>query len=152
MPQNFKQEIYFKQLTGFIFYIPQKKAVSVIRHIHNNTEHKATEHFMHVTQLLSAPWIIIAGEGIIYYSVGFPPWKEMALLEKCNQLWREICDFLWLYTAWNGNSYHHCTACPLKMGPERCPKTSITNQQYMMCNIPEDWRSQYKKCIQNFSP
>jgi len=90
MPQQFKQEIYFKQLTGFIFYIPQQNgtflAVSVIRNIHNNTEHKATAHFMHVRQLLSAPLRYYSLQCIIYYSVGFPPQKEMALLENCYQL------------------------------------------------------------------
>jgi len=41
---------------------------------------------MHVRQLLSASCGIIAQECIIYYSVGLPPGKELALLEICNQL------------------------------------------------------------------
>jgi len=47
---------------------------------------------MHVTQILSASCDIIAWECIIYYSAVFQPWKELALLEKCNQLWSEIYD------------------------------------------------------------
>jgi len=62
MHQKFKQEIYFKQLTGFNFYIDQQKgtflAESVITHFHNNTEYQTTEHFTHTRELLSAPCVI----------------------------------------------------------------------------------------------
>ena len=48
MPQYFKQEIYFKQLTGFIFYIDQRKgtflAVSVIRHTFTTTQNMKLLH------------------------------------------------------------------------------------------------------------
>ena len=50
-------------------------------HIHNNTEYEATAHFMHVKQLLSASCVIISWLCIIYYSVGFTPRKELALLD-----------------------------------------------------------------------
>jgi len=52
----------------------------VIKHIHNNPEHEASAQFMHVRQLLTAPRIITARRRIIYYSVGFPSGKELALL------------------------------------------------------------------------
>jgi len=65
---------------------------------------------MHVGQLLTARQCIIYYSVGGYYSVGFPLRKELALLVKCNQLSSEICDFMGLYTAWNGNSYHHCPA------------------------------------------
>jgi hypothetical protein len=54
----------------------------VIKHIHNNQEYEASAHFMHFRQLLAVSCGII----IIYYSVGFPSGKELALLEMCNQL------------------------------------------------------------------
>ena len=48
LPQNFKQEIYFKQLTGFNFYIDQQKgtflAVSGIRHTFTTTQNKKLLH------------------------------------------------------------------------------------------------------------
>jgi len=60
--------------------------------------------------------LLTVRHGTIFYSVGgyhnvhFPPGKELALLEKSNQLSSEIYDFLGLYIVWNGNSYHHCPA------------------------------------------
>ena len=65
-------------------------------HIHN-AEYEASAHFMHVRQLLTASCGIIAQECIIYYNVGFPSGKELALLEMCNKLWSAICDLLGLY-------------------------------------------------------
>ena len=59
---------------------------------------------MHVRQLLTASCGIIARQCIIYYSVGFPLGKELALLEMCNQLLSEICESLGLYAMQNGNS------------------------------------------------
>ena len=78
---------------------------------------------MHARQLITALYGIIAQQCIIYYSVGFPSGKELALVEMCNQLWSEICELLGLHTVQNGDSYHHCLAWPLKMGPVGCPKT-----------------------------
>ena len=68
----------------------------VIKHIHGSPEYEASAQFMHVRQLLTAPCISTAQQCIIYYSVGFPSGKELALLEMCNQLWSEICDLLGL--------------------------------------------------------
>ena len=55
-------------------------------HIHNNQEYEASAQFMHVRQLLTAVCGITARQCIIYYSVGFPSGKELALLEMHNQL------------------------------------------------------------------
>ena len=52
---------------------------------------------MHVRQLLTARQCIIYYSVGGYYSLCFPPGKELALLEKCNQLSSEICDFLGFY-------------------------------------------------------
>jgi len=54
---------------------------------------------MHIRQLLPTPCGIIARLCIIYYSVGFPSEKELALLEICNPLCSEIWDLLGLYAA-----------------------------------------------------
>jgi hypothetical protein len=86
MPQYFKQELFFRQLT---FYIPEQKGPHLgskcnKTHIHMNPEYEASAHFMHVRQLLTASCGIIARQGIIYWC-----WfsgKELALLEMCNQL------------------------------------------------------------------
>ena len=78
-------------------------------------------------QLLTASCGIIVRQCIIYYSFGFPSRKELALLEMCNQLWSGICVLLGLHATWNGNSYHHCPAWPLKMGLVGCPETSVAN-------------------------
>jgi len=121
-------------------------------HIHNNQEYEASAHFMHFRQLLTAFCGIIARQCIIYYSVGFPSGKELALLEMCNQLWSEICDRLGLYAAWNGNSYQHCPPWPLKMGPIGFLKMSVANWQHTLHNIPEEWRYQCKNCTQYYSP
>jgi len=90
LPQYFKQELLFRQLTGFyFFYIPEQKGphlvISVIKHIHSNQEYEASAHFMHVRQLLTASCGIMAQQCIIYYGVCFPSGKELALLEICNQ-------------------------------------------------------------------
>jgi len=58
----------------------------VIKHIHNSPENTASAQFMHVRQLLTAPYIITAQQCIIYYSVGFPSGKELDSLETSNQL------------------------------------------------------------------
>jgi len=131
----------FQAITWLHFlYPPTKGNVPVSKcdntHIHN-TQYRATAHFMHVRQLLSASCSIIAWQCIIYYSVGFPPQKEMALLQKCNQIWSEICNYFGLYKAWNGNSYHHCPTSPLKIKPEVWPEISVANWRYKMCNILE---------------
>jgi len=52
----------------------------------HNPEYEATAHLMHVRQLLTASCGIITRLCIIYYSVGFPSGKELALLEMCHQL------------------------------------------------------------------
>jgi len=49
-------------------------------------EYEASGHFMYVRQLLTASYGIIARQCIIYYRVGFPLGKELALLEIRNQL------------------------------------------------------------------
>jgi len=46
---------------------------------------------------LTASCGIISRQRIIYYSVGFPSGKELALLEMCNKLWSVICDILGLF-------------------------------------------------------
>jgi len=91
MPQYFKQELLFRQLTGFYFSYPETKGPPLgskcdKTDIHNNQEYKASAHFMHVRQLLTNSCVIIARQCIIYYNVGFPSGKELALLEMCDQL------------------------------------------------------------------
>jgi hypothetical protein len=91
MPLYFKQELFFKQLIGFNFFIFQNKGTALgskcdKTHIHNNPEYQATAHFMYVRQLLTASCIIIARHFIIYHNVVFPTGKELTLLEECNQL------------------------------------------------------------------
>ena len=58
MPQYFKQELFFKQLTCFYIFISRNKRVPLgskcdKTHIHNNNEYDASAHFMHVRQLLT---------------------------------------------------------------------------------------------------
>jgi len=82
--RNYFQAIYWL----LFFFYPGAKGTplgSVIKHIHSNQEYEATAHFMHFRQLLTASCGIIAQQCIIYYSVGFPSGKELALLEICNQ-------------------------------------------------------------------
>ena len=92
MPQYFKQELFFRQLTGFYFFLhpgtkgPPLGSKCDKTHIHINPEYEASAHFMHVRQLLTASCGIIARQCIIYYSVGSPSGTELALLEMCNQL------------------------------------------------------------------
>jgi hypothetical protein len=74
----------------FIFLYPGTKGTTLFSkrdktHIHN-PEYEATAHFMHVRQLLTASCVIIAQQCIIHYSNGFPPGKEITLLETCHQL------------------------------------------------------------------
>ena len=87
MPQYFKQELFFRQLTGFYFFISRNKrgVVSVIKHIHNN-EYVASARFMHVKTIIHCLLGIIARQCVIYYCVGFPSGQERALREMCNQL------------------------------------------------------------------
>jgi len=59
--------------------------VSVVKHTFTTPRIRKLLHTMHVRQLLTASCGIIARQCIIYYSVGFPSGKEMALLEMCNQ-------------------------------------------------------------------
>jgi hypothetical protein len=90
MPQYFKQELFFRQLTGLYFMYPGTKGLSLgSRRGKTHSQHPEYEtsaHFMYVRQLLPASCGITARQCIINYSVGFPPGKEMALLELCNQL------------------------------------------------------------------
>ena len=68
MPQHFKQDLFFRQLTGFYFLYPGTQRGylgSVITHIHNNPEYEASAH-MHVRQSLTASCGIIARQCIIY--------------------------------------------------------------------------------------
>jgi len=96
----------------FFFYTPEQKGplleVTAIKQAFTTTKIRSHCIFMQIRQLITARHCIIYYSVGGYYNVGFPPGKEMALLEKCNQLSSEICDFLGLYAAWNGNSYHHC--------------------------------------------
>jgi len=90
MPQ-FKQELLFRQLTGFNFFISRRKGTPLgskcdKTHIHSNPEYEASAQFMHIRQLLTTSYGIIAQKCIIYYSVGFQLGKELALLGTCNQL------------------------------------------------------------------
>ena len=76
---------------AFIFLYPVTKETPLgskcdKTHIHNNPEYEDSAHFMHVRQLLTASCGIIARQCIIYFSVGFPSGKELALLEMCNRL------------------------------------------------------------------
>ena len=70
-PQNFKQELFFKQLTGFYFFYPRTERTPLgskcdKTHIHNNPQYEATAHFIHVQQLLTAPCGIIPRQCMIY--------------------------------------------------------------------------------------
>jgi len=61
MPKYFKQELFFRQLTGFYFFYPGTKGSKCDKtHIHINPEYEASAHFMHVRQLLTASCGIIA--------------------------------------------------------------------------------------------
>jgi hypothetical protein len=75
--------IVFQAVNWLLFYIPEQKGSSRCdkTHIHNNPEYEASAHFTHINY-----FGIIAQQCIIYYSVGFPSGKELALLEVCNQL------------------------------------------------------------------
>ena len=91
IPQYFKQELFFKQLTGFYFFTSRSKGTALGSKcdktpIHNNPQYEATAHFMHVRQILTVSCDVIAQLCITYYIVGFPSGKELALLETCNQL------------------------------------------------------------------
>jgi hypothetical protein len=64
MTLYFKQELFFKQLTGLCFLYPGTKGTKLSSkcdktHIHNNPEYEATAHFMQVRQLLTASCSII---------------------------------------------------------------------------------------------
>ena len=57
--QYFKQELFFKQLTGFYIFISRTKGTPLgskhgKTHIHNNPEYEASAHFMHVRLLVTA--------------------------------------------------------------------------------------------------
>ena len=104
----------------YFFYIPEKKGplfvVIAIKHTFATTQNTRPLHIyacqtitncllwhysLTVYHLLQCWWLL---------QCRFPTTKKLALLEKCNQLSSEICDFLGLYAVWNGNSYHHCPA------------------------------------------
>jgi len=89
------------QAIDWLFFISQRKGTPLgsmcdKTHIHNNQEYEDSAHFMHVRQLLTASCGSIARLCIIYYSVGFPSGKELALLEICNQQVRSVIfwDFM----------------------------------------------------------
>ena len=74
MPQYFKRELYFKQLTGFYFFTSHKKkgpllVVIVIKHTFATTQNMKPLHIYarHTTTVSCG---IIAWQCIIYYSVG----------------------------------------------------------------------------------
>jgi len=76
---------------AFIFLYPGTKGIPLgskrgTTHVHNNPEYEASANCMHDRQLLTASCGIIARQCIIYYSVGFPSGKELALLDMCNQV------------------------------------------------------------------
>jgi len=79
MPQKFKQELFFRQLTGSFFLYPeQKEPILVecgIKHTFTPTQNMKLLHTMHVRQLLTASCGITARQCIIYYSDGFPSGK-----------------------------------------------------------------------------
>jgi hypothetical protein len=91
MSQYLKQELFFRQLTGSSLLYPGTKWSPLGNkrdktRIHSNPEYEASAHFMHVRQLLTTSYGIIARQCIIYYSVGFPSVKELTLPEMSNQL------------------------------------------------------------------
>jgi hypothetical protein len=53
----------------------------VVKHSQNNPANKASAHYMHFRQLLTASCGITAQQFIVYYNVGFPSGKELAFLE-----------------------------------------------------------------------
>ena len=100
--------IIFQAINWLLFfYIPEQKGplleVTAIKHTFATTQNTRPLH-IYARQTITASCGIIARQCIIYYSVGFPPGKELALLEKSNQLSSESCDFLGFYAAWNRNS------------------------------------------------
>ena len=58
--------------------------VSMVKHTFTTPRIRKFLHTLQVRQLLSVSCGIIARQCIIYYSVGFPSRKELALLEMCN--------------------------------------------------------------------
>jgi len=154
MPQCFKQEIYFKQLTGFIFYIPQQKgtflSVSVITHTFT-TQNTELLHILCTSDNYYLPLAALQPDSVLFTTVLVSHHKNKWLCYK-NVIKYEVRSAIVSdFTAWNGNSYHQCAAWPLNIRPEGCPQTSAANWQYIVCNIIEDWRSQCKICMQNFS-
>ena len=125
--------IIFQAINWLLFfYIPEQKGsllvVSVIKHTFMATPRIQSFCTFYARQtIINCLLRHYSPTAYIYYSVGFPSGKELALLEMCNQLWGEIRDLSGLYAAQNGNSYHHCPAWPLKMGPVSCPKTTASN-------------------------
>jgi len=94
-------------------------------HIHN-TQYRATAHFMHVRQLLSASCTIIAWQ-CIFTTVLVSHHKNKWLCYKNVNKYEVRSAIVSDFTAWNGNSYHQCPAWPLKIRPEGCHETSVAN-------------------------
>ena len=87
MPQYFKKDFFFQALKWLLYVGTKGTPLGSKRgktYIHNTQNTKASAHY--ARQLLTASCGIIARQCIIYYSVGFPSGKELALLEVCNQL------------------------------------------------------------------
>jgi len=90
MPLYFKQQLFFRQKTGFYFLYPGTKGThlgSVVTHTFTTTQNTKLLHIAYMLrQLLTVSCSIIDQQCIMYYSIGFPSVKELALLEMCNQL------------------------------------------------------------------
>ena len=62
----------------------------------------------------------------------------------------EICDLLGYYTALCGNYlFSYSESWPVRMGPIRCPETSVNNYHTTPCNNPEDHTFQKQNCQLN---
>jgi hypothetical protein len=62
----------------------------------------------------------------------------------------ENCALLRCFTASSGNSlltYGFLVSWPLKMRPIGCPKPSVWNYQYVLCNSPGECSSQAKRLL-----
>ena len=108
------------------FYNSEKKGpllvVIATKHSFTTTQNTKPLHIYARQTITNCPTVYHLLWGRCLLQCRFPTRKKLAFLQKFNQLSSEICDFLGLYTVCNGNSYHHCPAWPLNMGPEGCPK------------------------------
>jgi hypothetical protein len=66
----------------------------------------------------------------------------------------EICPLLGYYTACSGNSltlFQDNLSIPSSRVKNRgqvgFPEMSVRNSYYTLCNIPEEWRSQFVICL-----